>query len=136
MIGDLGVVDDVVGQVGLATRGDVADLEGADRNGAVGAVEVGVHAGARRQCERRAARVSQPDASEGSVEVVDHGLSTRLENVDQRVSGHERAEHGPQQPVARRVAHRHTSDALIGATKGHGRSRSTWRATSKRSASS
>ncbi len=86
VVAHLGVVLDVVGQVGLPLLGDPADLELADGHPAVRAVQVRVQPLAGPQFQHPPGLVERPDAGEGRVEVSDQGPGTPAEHCRQFVA--------------------------------------------------
>ena len=80
------VAEEVVGQVRPAFLSNPPDLEMADRDPAVGAVDVGVQSGAGLQHQDVLTRTERPDPGEGRVEVLHQGLGAGLEDPSQGVA--------------------------------------------------
>ena len=83
---DTGVADDRVGQVWPPLPGDQADLELANRDAGVRAVDVRVHPGAGAQLQRVARPVERPDPGECPVQVPDGQFGAAIEHLLQRVA--------------------------------------------------
>ena len=69
LVVDLGIADDLVRELGTPVPGDHPDLVASQRHVAVGAVDVGIHAGARLQLQDLAGVVERPDTGQRDIEV-------------------------------------------------------------------
>ena len=78
LVGDARVADDGVGQVRRALLGDQADLEPADGDAPVRAVQVRVLSRAGPQHQHVLRRIQRPDAGESRVQVCDQSLGATL----------------------------------------------------------
>ena len=77
---DLRIAHDLVRELGTPVPGDRPDLVASQGHAAVGAVDVGVHAGARLQLEDFAGVVQRPDAGQRHVEVAHQRLGALLQH--------------------------------------------------------
>ena len=99
---DLGVIHDLIGEMGTALLGDRADLVLSQWHTAVRAVDVRIHAGTRLQLEDSAGVVERPDARERHVEVAHQRFGAQLQHRPQiRALGQGDADVGGQLRQAR-----------------------------------
>ncbi len=84
LLGHPRVAHDPVRQVGRPLRGDLADLELADRDPGMGAINMRIEAGAGAELEAFGVVLESPDPGEGASQVPDRGLGAAAEH---RVEG-------------------------------------------------